>query len=272
MNQAQHVWSTQDLNTAASFAALGFPVRVTDTVHEHTGKSLVQFSFQNASVHAPHLRLLDLRKQHRSGTLAQTTPLHPLLVGLHAVHNLARVLDFQKTGLPHRLESQPGGFFRYVPGAAGHAATVPMEQRWRTNSIALAAALGVLGYPILMIEGEHTARRYVLPESPVARTDLSGAELGSVLAQPDPEAAPPPRGQLPCLLIERTQPAHALVAAWSALNCRLMLKNALDGTTRRLVLEPWHQGRRLSPRSALITEDASDRVLARAERHFLRGS
>lgn len=266
MNEAQHVWSTQSLTVASAFSSLGFPVRVTDTERLHDGHRLVEFGFRNASVHRPGLRLIPLRNDLRQGKLAAQDPRHPLLVALHTLHNFDALLDFQKTGRPHRLvATAAGGFWIYEPGTEQASLNVPEAARFITNSPALAAALGLLGLPVIGIEGSHTARRYHLPSLGHDPQQPPAAQL----AQLDPDV-PQQRGQLPALLLERTDPHHPLVAAWNALNHRLMLKNALDKTTRRLVLEPRHGNQPLSTRAALISEAASDRVLARVEKHFLR--
>jgi hypothetical protein len=250
-------WSTKSTALAAAFGACGFPIRtnVTEIIELRPAFKLRFFIAAQSQWLARERN--PLREAHLTGELVKADPLHPFLQALRAAHNYAVLLGVQKTGTRVRLAQVPDAqAWHYAPGEED--ARLRLMPGPRTNDLPLAAACGVVGIPVVDIEGEQGRRLYRL-----AARGLRSIEL----PQPEWETLHLIRRQQPgkpALALEQSEPQHPLCAAYQAAHDFVKLTKHLKHRHPRAVIlrAPG------SHRRALVMEHASDRVLDKVRRHF----
>lgn len=245
---------------AACMAALGFPWKVEPIQHGGSGRLITQFMFSGCSVRPQFARYdAAIARQHDSGALQQREPMHPLCVMMRAQRNYDRLLDAQK-GTPIRLKSTAGGQMTgYAPGPENQMFQDPKLELVETDDLALAAALGGVGLPVIRIEGAAPRRRYILPRVGYVTLRADGTqklEDARVLAARAPTAQDPLR-----LAIEVADALHPVTLSYDALHARAILKSLLGKTTPLLLLQD-------GGLQALVSMNASGRVMDRATAHF----
>lgn len=245
---------------AACMAALGFPWKVEPIHHASSGQLVTQFMFGGPSVRPQFARYAaSIARQHEAGALQKQDSAHPLCIMMRAQHNYDRLLDAHK-GTPMRLKSEAGGrITAYYPGPENIVFSDPGMEKVETEDLALAAALGLVGLPVIRITGTSPLHRYILPRVGyvVLRPDGSqGLEDAQELMARAPTAKDPLR-----LAIELRDPLHPVTLGYDALHARVKLKTLLGKTTPLLLLQDGNL-------QALVTMDATGRVMKRAEEHF----
>lgn len=253
-------YSTTNTKHAAAIGALGFPVAVNldaEVINDElSGKSSIQFCFQDESPLWPGETLTTIRKGWAARKLP---PMHPLLVGLSACHNFELLLDWQKTGRRLRLIGlEQSRRFELRDGEE------PPALRWPATAVQLSdlnltAALATLGFPVVDATGAAGARSYTLAQFGHARRideRLVTEDAALLMRRAEP-------GKLD-LLLERDDPTHPLCAAYSALHCWSQLRAIVKRRQRNLVMR-WPAE---TQRMVVISEHACDRVLDIAREHF----
>lgn len=250
-------------NTKLAAAALALGFRFTcDLIQPAKGGQLVtQFMFRGESLRPEHagVTLADVRAW-QSGELERTAPMHPVCVMMRANHNYDRLLDMQH-GQPMRLVSVADAQATlYRPGPES-----PMFQRLQrctTDDLCLAASLAAVGLPVIAIRDSGGGRHvYDLPllGYVVRRADgQQRLEDAKALMQRWPTDADPLR-----LALEETDPLHPVVMGYDVLHCRTRLRRQIQSTTPLLLI-----GESAQPRQALVSMDASGRVMDRVTEHF----
>lgn len=173
-------WSrTTNLNKAAALATLGIPVQVDKTVDLKTGKGwhTILLGSESTTVLADHLKdpaasatapdhntklLLGLLA---NGSLDKADPHHPLLDMLRACAAHELLTDWLKTGHPYHLEAITGSKaerWALAPGPEPES-TCSILQVIRTADIKLAAALTVLGCPVVRLDPTPQGMKFVFP-------------------------------------------------------------------------------------------------------------
>jgi hypothetical protein len=155
--------STLDTREAAACGTLGIPTRLETTYVETTGKRVTRI----------HLALCCLERiyqtkpilaGYKNGTLEKKDPAHPFLTIQRAFLNWNAILDLQKKGIFQRLAQVPGTvLWQYVPSTTGLPGTAGRGEILKTSDLKLVAALGVVGVPLLAIEGSAGCHAYFLP-------------------------------------------------------------------------------------------------------------
>lgn len=255
---------TRDLTLAAGLGMLGFPIRVevvVDDPERRSGQELRQFHIGPLSA-TTGLERGVLVRAFMSGELEREDPLHPLLQVVRARACYGAILDAQNRGRRIRLVGTPGSYASVYTDGQELPRLVVQEECIETDDLALAAALGTVGIPVIRItgSGRHV---YTLPNR------------GHLLRRwPDDEAVP--MVQHVAALLARRQPGskyelalaaedplHPLVSAYHGLDACAQLKRALAHAPRAVMLRP--PG---TCRTALVGLNAEGRVMDRVMRHF----
>lgn len=163
--------TTRDTRVAAALGTLGVPTRIKRTLIERKGEQTTRFYLALRGIDERVRCTQTLLAQWKRGALESNQPAHPFLTVLRAFANRNMLLDCANKGEFVRLVRVPGTeVWQYVrgneglPGIAGHKEVI------KTGDLKLAAALGVVGLPVLRIEGVHGSRQYFLPRYGPART------------------------------------------------------------------------------------------------------
>lgn len=219
---------------AASLAALGFPCDCKPLVDVDTEKTAREFLFQSRSLRPEFAHLsIQIAKQWSDGTLARSDPMHPLCVMMHAQHNYNRILDMHHGAIMnlrgtaggrltiYRRDTQLDPLTKFaVKDQSGH------DIRLECPDLALAAALGLVGLPVLDFDGNEGSRRYWLPRHGYTILTAEGQrrlEDAAQLARRAPTAADERR-----LALEVTDPLHPVCLGYDALVSRAALKKLLE--------------------------------------------
>lgn len=257
---ATTAYSTTNTKHAAAIAALGFPISThldAEVVNDElTGRESMQFCFAEDNARVPGEQLGSVRRAWATGKM---DAMHPLLVGLSACHNFELLLDWQKTGRPLRLVPLAGEQrFELRDGAEVPALAWPATAV-QIADLNLAAALTVLGFPVVGVQGDAGKRIYTVAQHghPRRILDQFATEDAALLMR---RLEP---GKLD-LLLERDDPTHPLCAAYSALHCYGQLRRIVK-QRRRVLIMRWPE---FTQRQAVISEHATDRVLDKARAHF----
>jgi hypothetical protein len=241
-------WPTHSMSLAACLGALGMPVRTDVVLDERTGQELVTFYVGLQSLWNELLTETLLQGWH-SGQLEQADPLHPFLCGLRACHNANLLASSLRNRL--RLERIADDHATlYVEGEESLTMRESPEVM-ETTDLALVAALGVLGLPLIDGEGG----RYRLPSF--------GHPLKTAMGEWARYDAQSLVTRLRDGSLERDEPQHPLVSAYNARAVHAQLQRHLRATSRRVLLR-----KPRSMRAAFIAEEASPDLLDRVRRHF----
>ena len=244
-------WSTASTPLAAAFAACGFIVRSQQTEIIELRQALKQrFSISPTSQWS-QLDRDGLRNAYGTGSLLASDPLHPFLQALRAAHNYSALLKFQATGDKLCLVSCALGAWQYEPGT--EPSTLSLQRGPRTTDLPLAAALGVIGIPVIDMQGEQGRRFYCLPAH-------------GMRAAPEWQTLDLIRRAVPgqtALVLETTQPQHPLCSAYQGAYSYACLLAHCKKQAREVLLKSPHSNRR-----ALIPENPSGHLLDQVRSHF----
>lgn len=251
-SEAQGFFTSTLRLAACLIGPCGYPLERLDHVQSHSrGETVTKFWIGQISEKLP-TTLSDLLRSFNSGKLEQTSPIHPLLSAMRAQLAYEALLNMQSVGAPKRLvRSVHGSSFTYADGPV-ELVDSPVQ----ITDLSLAAALSVVGVPVLRILGALGARTYHLPVDghPIMIGSSWGRYNTMRLIERRPTDKDPRR-----LALEDVDPTHPLCAAYDSLHARTILKRAVSSA--RPVLHIQHQ-----VKQALIDPQASDRVMSRLER------
>lgn len=257
-------------NLVAAFATLGVPVRTELVIDDKTGnRDLAFFLATQFMLRGALVRTKKLMNQYWRGDLEKADPAHPLLDCLRGLHNAHCILDWMHRGAPYRLAMQAGGSRAvYVSGTDGRS----FEACVTTRRVAVAGALGVLGIPLLRVEGTEGHHTFVFPDLglPMRRGEsFTGAVIAEDTAHGDgPYSAVQVLGDFlqgvgvrddrKLTKLEKDQPAHPFLYAYFARENRQRLLAHLDRAVPLILL-------RSGGRSAFVHRDAKDSAWDQAD-------
>lgn len=161
----EHWTSTLDTREAAAIGTLGVPTRIETTYVETTGKRVSRIHMALCSLDQVY-QTKKILQGYRSGELEQREPTHPFLTIQRAFLNRMALLDLQNQGKFLHLAAVPGTCLcQYVPGTTGLPGVdrATHSEIIRTLDLKMVAALGVVGVPLLAIEGGKGSHAYYLP-------------------------------------------------------------------------------------------------------------
>lgn len=244
--------STKDTREAAACGTLGITGKIESTLVEKTADQSTRIHLQLQSLDGKW-RTKGLLRDWRSGKMAQEEPAHPFVTIQRGFENRLCLLDFQNKGVPLRLmEIGSTGIYQYVreggeglPGTAGEVALV------KTGDLKLVAALGLLGFRLLKLEGERGSFRYWLPQFGPVRRDGQRPHDAAALMQAwrkDPESIP-----FEEVFAQGMRGLHNRERYLDAINKAVPLV---------LMMRP------RSTRSALVSSHATDKAFDQVKRHL----
>jgi hypothetical protein len=242
-------WSTSNTKLASAFAALGFGVSTRMTEVLERGVTKARFFIEEQSARNGMRRDL-LRAGWENGGLAKADAMHPFLISMAAIENYEALLDMQAVGSRWVLVQGAGGWV-YRKGEEDSRLRLCGELI-RTGDLPLAAALGVIGLPVVDIQGEPGARRYVLP---AMRVEAGVLKAGELIKREVP-------GKWD-LALEKSMPGHPLCVGYQATFSHAALVAHMKRHFKAVVLRAPGSQRR-----AMVGEGASGRVMDQVRRHF----
>lgn len=159
--------TTTDTRIAAAFGTLGMVIRPKKVLHEKSGTRVVRYHIGLESVDKVY-QTKPLQLAAKAGTLAQD---HPFLTILRAMENRRRLLDLANQGTFCQLAPvlNAPGIWHYVPSDCGLPGLPPAGIVFRTGDLKLVSALGIVGLPVLHIEGPQHHRTWYLSGIPLVR-------------------------------------------------------------------------------------------------------
>lgn len=248
--------NTRDTKLAAAFRTLGFPIKVERIVDSAQKWIDVRFHIGKTSLAHPELGgSTELRHGLLNGYLEKNAPAHPLLTCLRANRCRDRVLDFLNGGELIQLVRHPycdqWTYEKGDTGLMGLAAWMKQTgcgQVVATGDLKMVCALGVVGFPLLAVEGSAGSRKFYLPKYRKGAPELENAE----------ELMQDFRGYE----LVRRQPEHPLLWAMFCLQWREKYRREADGTPHVMIQKPG------SKKLAFVRADASNAEWDRAQRHF----
>ena len=165
--------STLDTRAAAAFGTLGAVIRLETTIIERTAEKVTRFHLTRVSACGKY-STLRIRNEAKAGKLPAA---HPYLTLQHALENRHLLLQLQFKGVPCDLRPVPGspGVWRYIPGTTGLPGVRGAGDVVKLDSLALTAALGTAGFPLLALEGTTGRHSYYLPRW--GPNDIGGQRL-----------------------------------------------------------------------------------------------
>jgi hypothetical protein len=242
---------TRDTRLAAALGTLSIPIEIRKNRDGKTGKVLYMFHLALRSLCGRH-DTCKLKAGIKSGKLEARDPAHEALTALRAMMNRERMLDFQNKGTFLRLAPVPRtALWQYLPGDTGLPGRAGIKELIETHDLKLVCALGLVGVPLLAMDGQRGAYRYFLPVHGLPREDGQPPADALRLMQAwrhQRDAMPPacPFGQ----------------GMWGLVN-RERLANALNAEITSILLR-----KPRSMKSALVREDASDAAFDLVKEHF----
>ena len=154
---------TSDTRLAAAFGTMGVPIRLKATLIEKTGERITRFCLALQNIEGTFITGA-LKKQWEKGTLEKTTPAHPFLTILRGMENRRVFLDFINKGIPCRLvQTSAPGIYQYIPGGDGLPGIAGHADLFTTMDIKIVAALGLVGLPVLRVDGSPGNHKFYLP-------------------------------------------------------------------------------------------------------------
>ena len=253
------VWSgTTDTKLAACFATLGMPVRLEVVVDERRAWKDVRFHIGMTSTHYPQFSTAVLRADLMSGALEKRDPCHPLLDCIRGLRNWERLLDACKQSRPVRLVKHAvADRWTYEEGDRGFCGVGAWMRESgsgelvKSGDLKMVAALGVLGFEVVQVEGSEGQRRFYLPRWGPKSADGEPADSQALVA-----------GFRDRSLRERDRD-HPLLWAMFAMQWREKLRRMTEERSPDVMfLKPG------SRRAAFIRSDAPDAEWERMKRHF----
>ena len=154
---------TTDTRLAAAFGTLGTPVRIEGVLDTRDNTDRIRFFLGLVNTDGD-CRTKKLLAELKRGDLDAKTPAHPLLTMLRTHKNRLLLLDCANKGARIRLVPVPGTeVYQYVEGDTGLTGVAGHRDLIKTPDLKMAAALGIVGLPVLMIEGGEGSRIFWLP-------------------------------------------------------------------------------------------------------------
>lgn len=302
MNVGNYTWRrTTNINVAAALLTCGAEVLPVKSLNEKTGKRITEFHIHGDRCELPaaaipegddphHVRerfdLYDgvpgeafgfdtgpLKEQLSNNTLEAGDATHPALDALRTLEGRECLRTYMERGTRYRMELHgKAPRARYVEG--DEPLRLQLGQRgfltWSTADLALAAAVGRLGCPVLDIIGAGRERCFVLPKF--------GHKLAQMFAGIDVEEVVrlyrlglDPRDKRAVGELARQCPEHPVIWGMAACRARLQLIRALEQRVEcsQVFLHhhrslAWERKRR----SVLVEEAAPGKVLDEALRHL----
>lgn len=159
--------TTTDTRIAAAFGTLGMVIRPKKVLHEKTGQRVVRYHIGIESVDRAY-QTKPVQHAAQAGTLA---PAHPFLTILRAMENRRHLLDLANQGTFCALRPVPGapGIHQYERADHGLPGLPATGILFRTGDLKLVCALGIVGLPVLHIEGPEHHRTWYLSGVPIVR-------------------------------------------------------------------------------------------------------
>ncbi len=241
---------TRDTRLAAALGTLGVPIEIRKTLDARSGRMFYQFQLGLRSECGRYLAAR-LKHQIRSGRLERMQPDHEALTALRGMRNRELILDLQNKGRFIWLAEVPKtNLWQYVPGDSGLPGARGQKEVIETKDLKMAAALGIVGVPLLAVYGGRGDHSYILP-----RFGLPGGNGGPADAARLMKAWRNNRDALPpdCPFSQ---------AMWGLLN-RERLVNALHAEIESILLR-----KPRSMKSAIVRSDATDKAFDRVKEHF----
>ena len=243
-------WPTHSLSMASCLGALGFPIRTDLVLDERSGEEVTTFYMGLQSLWNSMATDALINDWH-SGRLEQADPLHPFLCGLRACHNANTIASSLRNEDRIRLKLTADDHVTIYDDGDELPSLRDADELIETTDAGLVAALGVIGIPMI----EHERGLFRLP-----RFGHSVKALGGEWMRYDAQAL---IQQLRENRLERDEPQHPLISAYNARCVQNQIVAHLHSTGRRVLLR-----KPRSLRSAFVSEQASDDMLDRVQRHF----
>ena len=243
-------WPTHSLSQASCLGALGFPIRTDVVLDERSGEEVTTFYVGLRSLWNAMATDALINDWH-SGRLEQADPLHPFLCGLRACHNANTIASSLRNEDRIRLTLTADDHVTIYDDGDELPSLRDADELIETTDAGLVAALGVIGIPMI----EHESGLFRLPRFGHSVKAPSGEWMrydAQALIQ-----------QLRENRLERDEPQHPLISAYNARCVHDQILRHLHATGRRVLLR-----KPRSLRSAFISEQASDDMLDRVQRHF----
>lgn len=236
---------TPDTKLAAALSTLGFPVKLRDVLDDVTGSEQLTWQITPKSVSLPALKLHNLIKHLRDGTLEKEDPQHPLLDGIAVIRNRERILDLLKQGRPITLAVCAGNVRTcYVH----HPLVDPPVSfgRFKTTDFRLVCALGRLGIPLVSFTGSHGSYEFTTTSKAVVagmHYDATALDLARKR--------------------ETLSPEHPLLYCIKTLENHSRLLNVISASRHTVMIR-----KPGSKKAAWIHEDASNDAYDRVRKHL----
>jgi hypothetical protein len=253
MSDTRYNWHTRNTKIAAALQLHRFPMRPDVQQDERSGSVFTRFWVAGKSLTG--VPLGHVIGDWQAGVLEKARPMDPFLQGLRGLHNYEMILDAEKKGRRLRLVGVCGSRACEYRDGEEAVEMVRAAMVWRTRDRALAAAAGTLGMPVIKIEAGPVftlpVLGHVLLGANGEKVRYNGAELG--------------RRQEGSrdLLLEVTDPGHALLPAYFVREYYLELVAAAKNKVRMILFRP--PGTR---RVAQASEEAVSEVFAKIEKHL----
>jgi hypothetical protein len=247
---------TRDTRLAAALGSLGggIPIEIHKTRDAKSGKLLYIYHLHIRSLCGQH----DARRLKAgvlSGSLEALDPSHELLTALRAMMHRERLLDFENKGDFMRLERVPATqLWQYVPGDTGLPGRSGVKELIETQDRKMVCALGLVGVPLMAVDGARGDFRYFLPRMGLPRVD----------GKPPADALRLMQGWRHCR--DAMSPDCPFTQGMWGLVNRERLVNALNAEIENILLRKYR-----SQKSALVRADAVDAAFDRVKEHFDAG-
>ena len=243
-------WPTHSLSLASCLGALGFPIRTDVVLDERSGEEVTTFYVGFQSLWNS-MNTDVLNNDWHSGKLEQADPQHPFLCGLRACHNANMITSSLRNEDRIRLTLVGDDHATIYTDGDELPSLREADELIETTDAGLVAALGVIGIPMI----EHEDGLFRLPRFGHSLKAPSGEWIrhdAQALIQ-----------QLREGLLERDDSQHPLISAYNARCVHDQILRHLHATGRRVLLR-----KPRSLRSAFVSEQATDDMLDRVQRHF----
>lgn len=249
--------ATHNTMLAAACVTCGIPVTTHRKIHEGRCEEQRTFTLGASSILSNRkIDTVTLLAAYEKGDLEKVDPSHCLLDALRGLTNRRALIRWIKEHRPHQLTLNPDKRCPrtlYVPGEpANPHEGQPVFETVNTPDIALAAALGIIGIPVLEITGGKDDHVFVLPRFGFPMRSVTPQDGKQILADFG-------SGRLAL-----DQPDHPFLFAHAAvLNYRVLLD-----TLKREMPMIFFEDSGDSGRAALIRGDAKTIAYDKATKFF----
>lgn len=250
--------ATANTKLAACLAALGFAPTCRPVEHVQKGGVVTEFVFTGPSTRKEFAHL-----RHTIASLheaRQLEPMHPLCVMMLAQRNYDALMKMQDGEAWRLVALKNAGLqvTRYFPGPELPGMVQRGAVHW-IDDVCLAAAVSVVGIPVIDFRGSSGSREYGLPVAGYVLQREDGTPIEHATADLIARA---PTAQDPLrLALEEVNPLHPVALAYDALCSRAELKKRLQNV-RPLLL---HEDGGLR---ALVSANHSGRVMDVLSKRF----